>query len=592
MPTPVITLSAAKGVSSILYADAFNFVHTAYSTAPVLRIQKQGDTSKIYEPLGAPVISTTTNPNDTMTMSSANVTMKVVVVTVADGYGFQVSFPVFAYTQAIVDWDLLLYTARFESQIPTWDGTTKWGNGNQGWDPNAALELVFDDQVAPTNPWQVWCSTFGPINVHWAPKNYTSTTPGWQLYITGSTGQAGYYCEFPLAAGFSCDVNVLFSAVKPDPTVVAPSAFTIQSNRWPVITRRDLFPPKSLFGLNIFCQSATPGTPNPVQNPNGWNGATTTFNLYDPAGSGKLVAEMTGDESGLVALANWIVGRIRWCNHVTYVVCGGVSVIHWDLWDGEEYPQSGTSYVGDPRISRTQCRELWYRSATFPVPIIQQALDNLKWAYNPANPPQPIFCPNLMPGCALRASHWPSPAMYTNPAPTQYSWQSGPDAVSDLSAKIDRIYWAGFRVFYVDSWGSTLHPQAYTVDDLRTMMQLYPDILLCPESYDRQDMYSAGYPFRDKFPSLDSDPQANQIWPGNAHCLMRMENGSGVRMDPGVGLLPPPQNAPYLNAVRILQRAHDGGDCPLANCYSGVKQLDGTSPTELEQVNTIWKTLH
>ena len=71
---PVIVLGN-KGINSITYEDTFNYVHSSYSSAPVLRMQKTGDIAKVYEPLGTPVVSTTNSPKDTFTMTSANVVL-------------------------------------------------------------------------------------------------------------------------------------------------------------------------------------------------------------------------------------------------------------------------------------------------------------------------------------------------------------------------------------------------------------------------------------------------------------------------------------------------------------------------------------
>jgi len=645
-PNVQIVLNVTKGISAINYQGT-NLVDST-SALPLLRIQKAGDTQKNYIALSGWTVSTTNSPNDTLSATSPSANLTVVAKPLVDGFNFKVTIAFSSSLGAVLDYDLDLYRHRFHV-MPTYDGTVQFTNGDNGFDCNDAMYFICNDSGASSNPWQIWHATLVPTSFHFAPKNYPN--PTWDVYFVPISKVSGVPDPILLPAvggSLTFDVQANYSASKPDPLVAAPESISIQSARWPLVVRQDLFPSRSFVGLNVFCKSGG----NPVSNPNGWNNGAS-YNLYDPAGSGRLVAEMTGDVSGLQTLASWMIGRIQWCNYITYVKCGGISVIHWDMWDGEEYPQSGTSYVGDPRISRTQCRELWYRDANFPVPIISQCLDSLKRAYNPANPSDPTYCPNLMPGIALRASNWPTVngqpmPLYTNPPLTQYSLQSQADAIANLSGKIDRVYWAGYRVFYIDSYGNSFNPLSYAVGPLRTVLASYPDCLFAPEAYNRADMYSCSAPFRDRFPSRSADPTASLMWP-NSYCLMRMENYTGgnmyrsaftittavnsftVTVPSGSGILAGMtidgnSNIPagatvasisgttvtmsvaatgagtvstwftsqyYSAAVDILKRAYNknnytgpgtAGDMILANCYSG-------SPTELEQAYAIYQRI-
>jgi len=272
---PTIVLGN-QGINSITYGDTFNYVHSSYSGVPVLRMQKVGDTSKVYEPLGVPIISTTAQANDTLTMKSANAVLILVSSVFENGYSFagtvQNDYP----TDAI-GYDLKLYTHKFRNWIPTWDGSAKWPSSQQGWDINAALEILFNDPGEPVNPWQCWFSSLSPFTCRWNPKNYSSSTPGWEIYLHAETNQPGIYCVRPIPAGGSIKFNVQvhFSASQKDPIVVAPKAFRIQSDRWPLQIRQDLYPTRMGLGANWFCTSPPSGQTNAPNNPNGWNNDRT-----------------------------------------------------------------------------------------------------------------------------------------------------------------------------------------------------------------------------------------------------------------------------------------------------------------------------
>jgi hypothetical protein len=567
---PTIVLGN-KGINSITYGDTFNYVHSSYSGVPVLRLQKVGDTSKVYEALSAPVISTTSQPNDTLTMKSANAALILVWSVFEDGYDLtgviQNNYPINA-----IDYDLKLYTHRFRNSIPTWDGTTKWLSNQQGWDINAALEIVFNDPGQSHNPWQCWSSSLGPFTCKFNPKNYTSTTPGWEIYLHADTDQPGIYCVRPIASGDSVKFNVQikFSANKPDPTIVAPKAFSIQSNRWPMQVHQDRYPTRMGLGANWFCTCPPSGQSNAACNPNGWNN-DRTLKLYDT--DGKLCASK-GDYTGIKQLWDFIKGRMLWCNYVTHKA-GGLGVIHWDFWYGQKYTQPGLSYIGDSTISRSKCPELWYSDANW-TSISSMFLTWMKYAYNGSSPPT-FLGDHWLVGAGLRASIW------TNAPPKQRTYPDLTIGVKNLIDKIYPLYWAGHRVFYLDSFGPySTPPQAYAVDLVRKVMVQYPDILLIPEAYSRVDMYSASYPFRDMTPTRSNysgagtSAQAPLIWP-RAASMVRWQNKGDVQMNPS--------DVNYPATVEKFKVAYNpggvAGDCVLANCYSG-------SPTEFEQAMDIY----
>jgi hypothetical protein len=545
-----ITTSVNKGIASITYGtDPHNYV-SQYSGAPVFRAQKGTDTGKVYEPLGPPVLSTTNTPNDTITMSSPNVVLTVITVAGADGYGFNVKV-LNNYPTDIVEWDLKLYTHAFEG-LPTYDGTVSLSNGQNGYDINDALRFVFDDNTQVSNPWQCWFSSLIPISMHFSPKNYPQA---WEVWFNADTNQPGIYCVTQIPAGKSLnfDTQMKFSATQPDPTLTAPTAFSLQKARWPMMVRQDLYPAHSIIGADWLASSPGAGAPPYPNNLNRWNNDPNLM-LYDA--NGQLLAK-SGDYSGLKKLASFMIGRIHWCNSRTKAA-GGIGVIHWDLYDGQRYAQPGLSYKGDPRVSQVECPELWYSDANYPISVIRQVEEEL-------DSDGTTHMYGWLTGIGLRASVWTGPPI----GPNQRTYRTLDEGVQNLLDKIEIAYWAGHRLFYLDSFGPyNTPPQAYAVELIRQVMAVYPDILLIPESYGRDDMYSAGCPWKN---TASSSPVVRQIW-GTAYAMTRMQNSGTIDMRPG--------HPNYPATVALMHKMYTAGDCIIANSYSG-------TPTEVEQAGTI-----
>jgi hypothetical protein len=567
-----IALSIGRGIQSIRYGtDPHEYVHPS-STLPFLRAGVDGG-AKQPVPLTKVSLSTTVAPNDTLTLTDALAAIAKVVIWVKPGVdALGLDFSMSNLTSRIfTSWDLLAWKHNFHSQ-PKDESGTLWTFEDHGFDCNWPLVLQCEDQSI--NPWQLWYSDKNLFGMHFATYGELKPTE-WDVYLNGDTHQPGLYTAIPIAAGATLTFNLKahYYPSKQTPEMVVPGAYSIQAARWPYAVRQDLYSPRLILGENFMAQSPGGGDPIFPENLNRWFN-DPNLKIYD-ATTGKLCAA-EGDYTGLTTLRDKIIGRIHWCVE-RVIKAGGQGCIHWDLYDAQRWAQPALSYKGNPVISPTECPELWYRDASWPVSIMEQVTH--EWKSDGVN-----HYPNFLVGIALRAASW------SNPPPNQSPYHSLETGVADLVAKIKFAYSAGARVFYIDSFGpgtlptgGTTPPQAYAVELVRNTLAAWPDTLLIPEAYNRVDVYSGSYPWRDMFPSVKADPQAHLIWAKSAACV-RWQNKGSIQMTPQGST----HNPNWKNTVDEFKLAYDQGDAIQANCFSFTT---GTEETEVEQAACIYRGL-